>query len=475
MLSSQNVDREKHMESVIEKIKQSSWRVRILWALGILIVSSAITSTIYTNSFQNERNNGWNPFSAINSKLPDTTISKIKFDQSGKAWLATRKGIYIYDGEDMKTYLSDPLQGEIKELAIDPQGRIWVGLYEGVSFFDGETWTTYSKSNSILPALYSVVAIAFDPAGSAWLGTHQGIIILDGTTWSALNEENAGLPDDYVKDIAFDHAGHAWIGTDKGVIVFDGETWTTHLKQKNVNTIAIDPIGKVWVGTHRGGAWVFDSENWTSIRRENYGFSGDSVEAIAFDQEGRTLLLAENDLRILDDDEWITYNSQNSGLVPHTNSYVAIDPEGQFWISSYNGIQVAEVDSSGLPHKITQEHIIHHRDSFLNWANMFLPIISTTILWIAILIWDIGIPLAFLLSGLTWLILELFGIGSNAYATAFFPIPIFLGGVFGAIVGGIIRKVADRGKLVSVITTVIGAILGALFGYFIMFAYWIGY
>jgi ligand-binding sensor domain-containing protein len=459
----------------MEKIRQASWRVRILWILGFLIVSTAIISTTYTNRFQSEQNKGWNPFSAINSKLSDTTISKIEFDQSGKVWLSTRTGIYFYDGKDVKTYLSDPLQGEIKELAVDPQGRIWVGLYEGVSFFDGESWTTYSKSNSTLPALYSVVAIAFDPAGSTWLGTHQGITIFDGKTWSTLNEENSGLPEDYIKNIAFDPTGRAWIGTDKGVIVFDGETWTTHLKQKNVNTIAIDSLGKVWVGTHRGGAWVFDGDNWTAIRRENSGFAGDSVEAIAFDQEGRALLLAENDLRILDGEEWITYNSQNSGLVSHTNNYVAIDPEGQIWISSYNGIQVVEVDSSGLPHKISQEQIIQHRDSFLNWANMFLPFMGTTILWIAILIWDIGIPLAFLLSGLTWLILEMFEIGSNLSAAAFFPVPIFLGGVLGAIVGGIIRKVADRGKLVSVITTVIGAILGVLFGYFIMFAYWIGF
>lgn len=463
----------REMNTTIEKIRQASWRVRILWLLGILIASTIIISLISTNSFQSKRTESWETLTASNSGLPETTISKIVFDQSGQAWLATQKGIFIYDGEDVKTYLSDPLQDEIEDLAIDPLGRIWVGTYEAVSVFDGKHWSTYSQNNSILPTFYSVVAIAFDPSGRAWLGTHQGIVVFDGETWSILNEENTGLVADYIKVIAFDPHGRAWIGTDRGISVYDGETWTTHLKQKNINSIEIDPLGKVWVGTHRGGAWVFDGENWTAIRRENSGFAGDSVEAIAFDSEGRTLLLAENDLRILDGDKWITYNSQNSGMLPHGNLDLATDQDGKIWITSFDGLQVAEIDSSGLPQMITQDRIAQQQESFLNYLR--LPIIGAIIIWIGILIWDIGIPLAFLIAAFTWGFMEVFDIGAKYNATAFFPIPILLGGIFGAIVGGIIRKVSKRGKLVTVSTTIIGAIAGAFFGYIFMAFYWMGF
>ena len=139
---------------------------------------------------------------------------------------------------------------------------------------------------------------------------------------------------------------------------------------------------------------------------------------------------------------------------------MAIDPEGRILIASSDGIRVATVDDTGLPSMISQERESRSVSVFLT-----LGILGMAAIWLAILLEDIGIPLAFLIAGLVFLIVTVFDFGLPYFAPLFFSAGCLLGGGFGGIVGGVVRKLTKRGKAISVILTIIGAITGTFLGF----------
>lgn len=463
-----------------EKILNQSWRIRILWGLGILIVAVVVSSMIMTSMDESNKNSGWVSYSEKNSGLANDNSAAIAIDPDDRVWIGTLEGISVFDGETWQTYSANNsglLKPEVREIEVDPQGRVWIGLAGGVNVIDGEEWTGYTPSNSILPIAGYARAIAIDPSQRVWIGTSDGIRIIYQTTWIALREENSGLANDYVNAIAFDRNGRAWIGTNEGISVYDGQTWLSYdpgnsgVAGNAVQAIAFDPDGKAWIGTRRQGVSVFDGENWKTYKRENPGgFAGDMVEAIAIDQEGRPYILASNDLRVLDDDHWITYNAGNSGLVPYGNRDLAIDSEGRIWIASASGVSMATIDETGLPFRVSQERSSEYEKSYFTWRSLLtqVAIVSATLIWLTIFLEDIGIPLAFLITGLIWSFMTVFDIGSTYGAPLFISAGILPGGALGGIVGGVVRKLTKRGKAVSVVLTIIGAICGAFFGFAFM-------
>ena len=159
-------------------------------------------------------------------------------DRDGFVWLATNKGLYRYDGHDMRIFQENPLDPNgiggnlIRRLVEGPDGSVWVGTHEaGLYRFDKykETFTHYRADN------------------------------ISGN----------GFSSNYIQDLLFDHEGNLWVATISGLGIVDEELEvimpfkqkgknTTDLGTYNINAIVEDDYHHIWIGTHGAGLLRLD-------------------------------------------------------------------------------------------------------------------------------------------------------------------------------------------------------------------------
>jgi hypothetical protein len=141
---------------------------------------------------------------------------------------------------------------------------------------------------------------------------------------------------------------------------------------------------------------------------------------------------------------------------------MAIDSEGNIWIASGAGLNVASVDSSGLPQRMSQKS--NTLASLLNWGFVVIPTAILTLFWFAIYLEDIILLLASVITGFIWVfnVLNPYSEGGIYLSTI-----LVLGGIFiGGIAGSFVRKLW---KKVSVVPTIIGIIFGTVVSILLFF------
>lgn len=155
--------------------------------------------------------------------IPSPYISVLKIDQT-----------------DTSVYGStDGLPGEIiNSLVIDNLGNIWIATDKGVSVFDGVKWSTYTIEEGLVNSF--VIDIAIDSAGNKWFGTYNGISRFDGTNWTNYTMQD-GLLGNTVMTIAIDSKGNKWFGTSGGVSEMKEDNFSSTKKITETNYINLYP------------------------------------------------------------------------------------------------------------------------------------------------------------------------------------------------------------------------------------------
>lgn len=218
--------------------------------------------------------------------LGDLWVYDIHFDPSGTLWVATWKGVSVFDGKTFKTYTTDDglIDKWVYTLAQDRKGNFWFGTEAGVTRFDGKTWTSWNDEDGLgakieqtkvpdtqglkhtpkhhqddhKPLSYNpnyIVSSKIDANDHLWVGTlGAGLSHFDGKTWTSYSKED-GLAGNMVHALEFDSYGVLWIGTDGGVSRFDGTSFSNLGKKDGIGSvfsIAIDSQGHKWFGTFGG-------------------------------------------------------------------------------------------------------------------------------------------------------------------------------------------------------------------------------
>jgi len=218
--------------------------------------------------------------------LGDLWVYGIYFDHSGVMWVATWKGVSVFDGKAFKTYTTDDglIDKWVYTLTQDQQGVFWFGTEGGVSRFDRLSWKSWNNEDGIgvrlqqsspplsqglpytpkhhegnhKPLSYNpnyIVSSIIDSDNNLWVGTlGGGLSRFDGKKWTSYSSRD-GLAGNMVHALAFDKQGIMWIGTDGGVSRFDGKTFSNLTKKDGIGSvfaIAIDPEGYKWFGTFGG-------------------------------------------------------------------------------------------------------------------------------------------------------------------------------------------------------------------------------
>ena len=226
-----------------------------------------------------------------------THVTGMVQDPRGLMWLATKNGLYAYDGYRMTTYKNNPLDtnslagNALECIAVDGDGVLWIGtVNQGLERFDPETGVfTHIRHRSNDPASIGnnfIVAVLVDHLGDLWVGTGGGLDRFDRKRKTFVHYRHdpgnpQSLSSNEVVSLYEDRQQTLWIGTgsvygeDKaraekgGLNRFNRESGTftryvhdpadpQSLVNNKVKALYEDSKGQFWVGTAGDGLHRMD-------------------------------------------------------------------------------------------------------------------------------------------------------------------------------------------------------------------------
>lgn len=165
---------------------------------------------------------------SIEQGLSQSTAQSILLDHKGTLWIGTKSGLNSYTQEGIKTYLhhsGDPHSlpsNYINHLTEDSLGNFWIATSKGLALYDDEQDQFNTANSSII---YSSVGVE----GGMWFGSENAIHCYDYKskelkTIHIEKEEGKGInPVDYrIQKMLYLEDGKILIGTrKKGIYLYD--------------------------------------------------------------------------------------------------------------------------------------------------------------------------------------------------------------------------------------------------------------
>jgi ligand-binding sensor domain-containing protein/signal transduction histidine kinase/DNA-binding response OmpR family regulator len=215
--------------------------------------------------------------------MSSSNIECMYKDSRDIVWLGTKRdGIGYYNHETDKFFSLKLEQGVnpvednfIRVINEDATGRLWIGTESGLYIYDVESESFTFYGQCFIPtdkglndkAIYSVFRSRDD---LMWIGTYFG-----GVNYTSLYRKGfsriyadggqKGLSGNAVSEIIESSDGRLWIGTeDGGISILDPERETFEylkhvpgnpgsLSSNNVHALEEDEEGNIWIGTFLGG------------------------------------------------------------------------------------------------------------------------------------------------------------------------------------------------------------------------------
>ena len=160
-------------------------------------------------------------------------LLRVSEDRSGKLWVASRRGLHLYDpvGGKVRSWVREPqrasslTEDQVHVVLQDRRGRIWVGTDNGLDRFDGvgEEFTHF-RSDPHDPASlrHQRIHELFEARdGTLWVGTAAGLQRIeegpDGRVRFRYFGLNNGREADRVSAIRQDKTGFLWISSTSGL------------------------------------------------------------------------------------------------------------------------------------------------------------------------------------------------------------------------------------------------------------------
>jgi hypothetical protein len=208
--------------------------------------------------------------------------------KNGQLWLATEKGLIIYDGKNeiKKTDATGVFKQPINCFYKDSKGNVWLGSVDELFKYDGKKFTRYSFKGKT--AKCDVWTIAEDLKGTLWIGTYLGgLIKFDGHDFTEYSRQLGLKADSYLTSLV-DSDGNIYWGTLDGVWMYNPDSAQlvnfNEADGMNSDLIYSSTFGKnqneIWFGTNQGLSKIdiaeFKKSRLKTIIRfgKDEGFSG---------------------------------------------------------------------------------------------------------------------------------------------------------------------------------------------------------
>jgi hypothetical protein len=284
----------------------------------------------------------WALYVKENSGLVSNIINDILIASNKAIWIATDKGVSVFDGTVWATYTSinSKLPNDtVISLLQHTDGRIWFATLGGAAVYNGADWTTYTMQNSGLPTNV-ILEITEDKNGEVWFGSDSGVLRYNGTTWFLYNKANTNLPADFIENIKIDRNNLVWIATGKGAALFDRSIWTVYTTQNsgllsnNVLCIGVTKQNTLWFG-HEQGISKYSGTDWTTYNGTDSPILASPVRVI---QEIDKDIWVGTDRGItrFNGTNWSDLNGPKYPLLKNKSTYmITEDTSGNKWIGTF--------------------------------------------------------------------------------------------------------------------------------------------
>ncbi|MFK7946688.1 MAG: two-component regulator propeller domain-containing protein [Saprospiraceae bacterium] len=183
--------------------------------------------------------------------------------EDNKVWIGTNDGLYMLSLKQMKEMPhyrrenSKLVSNQIMDLEVDEKGRLWIATDRGISIFDGKKWETLQEDKQ-------VSAMARN-GNNMWAAVERTIQQYgEDQKWRAV-----AMPLNYsgqpIRDLKFDFRNNLWVATNN-VLKYDTQSgvfsvfdYNTGFSSTMALCIEIDNDNQVWIGT--GGSGLFRINN----------------------------------------------------------------------------------------------------------------------------------------------------------------------------------------------------------------------
>jgi len=222
---------------------------------------------------------------SVEDGLSQSSVNVILQDSRGFMWFGTNDGLNRYDGYEMVSHHTDPLETygigheTVTALVEDQSGHLWIGTRGGLDRLDlvsgGFEHFQHDEDDETSLADDVVLALEVDRQGALWIGTSSGLDRLgpDRDTlahFRADGRDPQGLPDNHVTSIYEDRSGRLWVGTWRGVARWEpkqqrfrsyrlDQDQATEQGRQAVHAIVEDARGALWVGASQSGLFRLDA------------------------------------------------------------------------------------------------------------------------------------------------------------------------------------------------------------------------
>ena len=316
------------------------------------------------------------------TSLSSNNVRDIHISNTGDVWIATDKGIDLYDEKTSTfTHYNNLMvkgfpEGEVCSISSGPSGAIYLGHRDkGFSEFYPESRmiVTYNHEPSNKNSLASnyVLKVYTDKDGRVWIGTGSGLVLFDSVKKSFLNfKDIPGIEprlNTNIFGINKTIDGTIWIGTSTCLCYFNinhlhdiisgkQDVFYTFVKDEikgianpTVLDIFQDCFENIWIGSNGGGLSLIPHivppfQTWRKNGMPNVENQLNDKEILCLyaDEEDRLWIGTDGGgINTKERDGNFEYLIENSKINAMSCSAILKDSKGKFWFGyPYNGIEI---------------------------------------------------------------------------------------------------------------------------------------
>lgn len=299
--------------------------------------------------------------------LPTDEVQKVFQDKDGYIWIATRSGLCLYDGYQVKTYKANLYTPELFTsnnilcLADDNDHNLWIGTLDGLNILNKKTGVI---RKIFIPGIANnaISCLLIGKDNTVWIGTDSGLCryIPQNDSFEVLvnSKTNGVLNPTAIKSLIQDSKGNIWIGTwSAGLYRYDTKIkrYYAYPKMNNHNSAHViyeDYKKRIWVGAWNEGLFLLENPydmkhlRWKKFVHQNgnpNSLSDNIVYSISEDLNTHTLWVGtRSGLSITPQDGsgyFINYlpESERYPLISNEVNSIIRDRFGMMWMGTIGG------------------------------------------------------------------------------------------------------------------------------------------